>query len=662
VRVCYISPATVSELAGGVTTQEEQFAQVSEFPPLGILSLASVIGDGGTSQELFSLNHLSHECGPDSKEGFFRSATAELTRCAADVFGFSTLAGSYPLTVRLAREAKRIHPDSIVVFGGPQATAVDLQTLEAFPFVDVVVRGEAEITFPELLDSLNDRTNWERIAGISFRRNGKILRTPERMELPDLDALPTPAYALLPAMEGQESISLEIGRGCPFACTFCSTSGFFRRRYRLKSPARMLEQMRSLRIDFGISSFTLVHDAFTVDRQRVLAFCSALQESGEHFRWTCSARTDCVDEALMDRMAAAGCVGIFFGVESGSEQVQRSIGKNLDLGEARFAIRVANGHGMKTAVSLIAGFPDETMDNLRATVDFLLDSMRFDCVTPQVHVLAPLAGTELHRRQTEFLKWDGTSSDIASQGWPQTPADEALIRAHPAIFPDFYVVPTAHFDRRYLLDLDGFLMRMMVRLRWLALALHQLTGNLLNVFERWREWPSKANFETDFIEFVSHQYLSDLEDPDTVAVATLVEYLRQHKDLPNCPNAEEPAAETTSMHAVPRLAPWIALFYLPADYASIIDRLRERQSPRDVQRCPMKVADRVNADGSAEVVQLSPLSAALLKLCDGTRTVEEIAAVFPQLDASLAALPARPASLFALNELARQRLLVFAGL
>src|SRR5262249_8992500 len=138
---------------------------------------------------------------------------------------------------------------------------------------------------------------------------------------------PSRPFIFFPGVRHCRHFPLELGRGCPFSCTFCSTNDFFRRRFRLKSPAHMIAEMRRVKETYGIDSFELVHDMFTVDRKRVVEFCEALIASQEEFTWGCSARTDCVDEELIAFMARAGCRGIFFGIETGSRRMQRIIDK-----------------------------------------------------------------------------------------------------------------------------------------------------------------------------------------------------------------------------------------------------------------------------------------------------------------------------------------------
>src|SRR5262249_40894748 len=117
-----------------------------------------------------------------------------------DFFGFSTVCSSYPLTLRIAAEVKRAHPNSVIVLGGPQASVVDVSNMRGFPWIDLVVRGEAEQTLPELVDALAGDRSLAALPGITFRRNGagEIARNPNAPLVADLDALPFPAFHLFP--------------------------------------------------------------------------------------------------------------------------------------------------------------------------------------------------------------------------------------------------------------------------------------------------------------------------------------------------------------------------------------------------------------------------------------------------------------------------------
>src|SRR5262249_48402881 len=128
-----------------------------------------------------------------------------------------------------------------------------------------------------------------------------------------------------------EEMFLEVGRGCPFQCEFCSTAPYWHRRHRVKSPTRILEEIRTVQHLFGTKRVHFTHDLFTTNGTWVKSMCEALIGAGSPVGWTCSARTDTVDEYLLSLMKEAGCSAIYFGLESGSERILREIKKNIPL-------------------------------------------------------------------------------------------------------------------------------------------------------------------------------------------------------------------------------------------------------------------------------------------------------------------------------------------
>src|SRR5262249_2616576 len=130
---------------------------MGELAPVGILSLAAVLEAKGLEPEVIDLNRIYYEWrqqqNPDDGD-FCGFAGSYFAGREFDFFGFSTVCSSYPLTLRIAAEVKRAHPESVVALGGPQASVVDLATMGAYPFIDLVVRGEAEQTLPDLIDAL----------------------------------------------------------------------------------------------------------------------------------------------------------------------------------------------------------------------------------------------------------------------------------------------------------------------------------------------------------------------------------------------------------------------------------------------------------------------------------------------------------------------------
>ncbi len=700
-RVCLISAPTANQFDSRAVGEMEAARIMGELAPVGILSLAAVLETKGLQPEVVDLNRVYYSWLQDSNRNqtdFCSFAGAYLADRDFDLFGFSTVCSSYPLTLRIASEVKRAHPQSAVVLGGPQASVVDVPTMRAYPWIDLVVRGEAEQTLPDLVDALAQHGSLAAIPGITFRRNedGEIVRNPAAPLVSDLDALPFPAFHLFPDVRFCRHFPLELGRGCPFSCTFCSTNDFFRRSFRLKSPAQMIADMRRVSQTYGINSFELVHDMFTVDRKRVVAFCEALLESKEQFTWGCSARTDCVDEELIALMAKAGCRGIFFGIETGSRRMQGIIDKGLDLNDSAERVRSCDKFKINTAVSLMAGFPDETMNDLRDTAAFFVDSLRYDHADPQLSILAPLADTPIQKQHKDSLVLNDDVADMSYRGWQQAPQDHAMIAGHPEIFSSFYAVPMPYLEREFLKELRDFLLSGQRAFRRLLLGLHQDSGNVVDVFQQWQEWRTENGvhfsngnrtayyaqsvFPADFFRFVRQHYIPAASKAP-LAITVLVEYeaallgrdhesdkeldqesngVRQNQKQISADQVFDDNEELLSEDSRPRLHPGVNVIELPADYQEIILRLRQRSPLHDVPAHPVKLAIRRTAAGGVEARQLTSLSAELLGLCEDGLTVQEMAGEFLLRNIEVAGVPTGKLCLAGIEILRQQRLIALA--
>ncbi len=676
-RVCLVAAPTVAELEDGPIAQSTDLRDMAHDVPLGILSLAAVLEQNDFVPYVIDLNRLFSEYswpeqGSYRHLDFCSFAAARLAGLQFDVIGFSTMCSSFPLTLRLAQEIRQTHPGASIVLGGPQASVVDEATLAAFAAVDVIVRGEAEVTFPRLLEALADGDDLSRIPGITYRLQGKIVRNPNAPVIEDLDSLPLPAYHLLARDRSLcFRLAIEVGRGCPFGCTFCSTNDFFHRRFRLKSPARLIQQMGFLHQTYGTESFDLTHDMFTVDRKRVVHFCEALLQSGYKFKWGCSARTDCVDRDLLALMSRAGCNAIFFGIETGSPRMQKVIQKGLDLEEAARIICLTDQEGIATTVSTIIGHPEEEKQDLALTVGFVLDALPHEDVNPQFNVLAPLAGTPLLTQNRDRLLFDGHYSDMSHQGWQQDPADRELIRAFPEIFPNFYGLPTA-VDRGYLMELSRFFMGAERRFRWLLIALHQETGDLLTVFDAWRAWrqepanPAKyyasIEFSRHFQAFLKAVYLAKMK-PASIAVPGLLELQEaleaESQDDTASSGLFEPDEVAITSDLIPRRAPGVHVVRVTTDVRAIFQALRSKQPLQRVVRGPRVLAASKSDDDRLKLMELPRLLADTLFLCEGQSTVQEIVRRFSRRHRAVGGVPAAQVCRLSLEMLRKHELVGF---
>ncbi len=398
-------------------------------------------------------------------------------------------------------------------------------------------------------------------------------------------------------------------------------------------------------------------------------------------------------------MSKAGCRGIFFGIETGSRRMQKVIDKGLDLNDSAERVRSCDEFKINTAVSLMAGFPDETMDDLRDTAAFFVDSLRYDHADPQLSILAPLADTPIQKQHKDSLVLDDDVADMSYRGWRQEPPDHAMIAEHPEIFSSFYSVPLPFLEREFLKELRDFLLCGMRAFRRLLLGLHQDSGNVVDVFHQWREWLTKhgvhfsngdrtvyyaqSAFPEDFFRFVQMDYIPAASKAP-LAITTMVEYEAALLDGDDEPDHESDGAsnglqsnaaqvsddisedgsdeneELLFPDRRPQLLPGVRVINVPADYQEIVRRLRQRSPLHDIPVRQVKLAIRRTASGPAEVRQLSPLSAELLCLCEGSLTVEEITSEFRQNKIAVSGVPPDKLCLAGLEILRQQRLIGLA--
>lgn len=407
-------------------------------PHLGLISLLAVAEGAGHEVALFDPKLALHRGQLSLDASLYRDVASRVLALGPEVVGLTTLGCNFVATLKVARYLKKARPDLPILLGGPHATVLDRAILGRFTEFDLIVRNEAELKLLPVLEELElRRGDLSRVPGITYRAGDEVRANPGDPVIANLDDLPIPAYHHYPVRElGLTSLRIDAGRGCPFRCTFCSTATFFGRKYRLKSAARLTDELDQLHAAFGVSHFSLTHDMFTANRAKVLGFCAAV--AGRGYTWDCSARTDCVDPDLLQVMAAAGCREIYYGIETGSPRMQRLVEKGLDLGGVRDTLRATERAGIKPTASFITGYPQEEVADQELTLDLIGDCLSLSaCSMPvQLHLLSPEPGTKMLKDYADCVAYDGHVSDFNS---PLLELDDAdVIARNPDVFVNYH--------------------------------------------------------------------------------------------------------------------------------------------------------------------------------------------------------------------------------
>jgi len=370
-------------------------------PPLGLAYVAAAIERTGTRVNLLD----AHAFGMDEQ-----TLISRVRDQAPEAVGFSVMSSMFATASRISRALSSLPDRPLVIWGGPHPTVCPEESITRGG-ADLVVLGEGEMTAAELFPRLREGADaWRGIPGLAFACGAKIERTRPRELIADMDSLPYPAYPLLP-MERystlhtgtKRSCNVLTSRGCPGKCIFCSRH-IFGRTTRFRSIGNVLSEIEMLLSDYRMEEISIIDDAFTEDRQRVLRFCEEIGRRRLKFPWRLSngARVDSVDEELLRAMRAAGCYEIAFGVESGDDDVLRKIGKEITTAQIAAAFEAAKRAGMDTIGFFIIGHPFDTTETMRKTIDF---AIRLDPTYAQFTISTPLPGTALW----DWVERHGTS-------------------------------------------------------------------------------------------------------------------------------------------------------------------------------------------------------------------------------------------------------------
>ncbi len=401
---------------------------------IGTLQLATILKQAGITCDIlqfFRIGSLS------SFTGFLDSAMQMLEERAPKIVSFYTRCDSYHIDIRLAQCIKERWPEVYVVFGGPQSDITSTETVEQLACVDFVCCGEGETTvypfFSSLLQGSPDLT----VPGLVYRKNGAVEKNPRPVLIQELDTLPLIDYSFFRFIKhdirsDRVYFPIDVGRGCPFACTYCSTKTFWGRKYRLKSPQRILKEVQAAYDKFGVTRFVFAHDMFTLNRDKVIETCNLLRTLDFPVEWKCSARLDCIDRELVDIMVDAGMIRIFIGIETGSPRMQKLINKNLKLDNVVETLSYLKEKGVSTTASFIHGFPDETEEDLSQTLCLIRELLKLKTVDVQTHLCTFLSGTELSERFLPVMTRADQYSDVT--GNFAVAECEQMIEAHPDLF------------------------------------------------------------------------------------------------------------------------------------------------------------------------------------------------------------------------------------
>jgi radical SAM superfamily enzyme YgiQ (UPF0313 family) len=305
-------------------------------------------------------------------------------------------------TLKLIKKLKHAKPFCKIILVGPFASVLFEQILNRFP-VDVIVLRDPEFVLPKLIVNPLEEKYLEKNFNIAYKKNNFIYQTSANLNC-NLNKLPIVSPYLF--QRGYSRVPIITSRGCSFKCKFCDRKYLWGDKLRYRSINKIIEEIKYLKSKFKIHEIVFDDCNFVENKKRLHNLCKEIIRNRLKISWVCSSRVDSIDIKTLSIMKCAGCEKIYYGIESGSNKILKSLGKNYSTLKIIKAVKLTKAIGVKVGIFIIVGNPGEDMRTLKATQELLVKLYPFDELNINPLILLP--GTELYEK---FLLQNKISKD-----------------------------------------------------------------------------------------------------------------------------------------------------------------------------------------------------------------------------------------------------------
>lgn len=354
----------------------------------------------------------------------FNDINKEIINFDPEVIGVTSWTQNIDSALQIISKSKKINPNLISIIGGSHASLMAKEILKENKLVDIVVKGEGEKTFSEILEKIEKNQNYSTIKGIIYRDNERIIENKDREKIKHLDNLPFPAYHLLPMDKytvkyrlfdyervgqlGDKYCAISTCRGCPYNCIFCSSRALWGKNWRARSAENVIDEIKFLKEKYKIKVIDFMDDTVTIDKKRILKICELIKKEKLDISWTAGTRVDLFDKEIAKAFRTADCSLARLAPESGNQQSLNYLQKNFTLDDVRRAIKTAKDLKLSTSGNFILGVPGENRKMINNTITF---AKKLNLTHTTFSILDPLPGTKIFEiaKQNNLLLTDDWS-------------------------------------------------------------------------------------------------------------------------------------------------------------------------------------------------------------------------------------------------------------
>ncbi len=368
-------------------------------PPLGLAYLASSLEEAGHNVKIIDSLAMNYNQG---------DIYNQIKSFEPDVVGVSSSTQAVYDSLKILKNVKENLPGCLTLLGGPHPTALAKELLLECPYVDVVIKGEGEKTFVELLEK-KKKIKYSEVKGIVYRCGDRIVDNGPRVRIKNLDDLPLPAYHLLPMEKylakikgdalDKKNISIQLSgniltsRGCPYNCSFCSSRVIWGNNIIMRKPEKVVEELKFLVDKYKRKYIEFSDEFFTINKERVKRIGELIKKEKIDIGYSCNSRVNLFNKEIAHSLKNSGCQSVFFGFESGVQKILDFLCKGFKVEDSFKAVKNAKAYGLKVNGHFIIGVPGETRDMINKTIDFAL---KLDLGRSNFSFLTPYPGTKIY--------------------------------------------------------------------------------------------------------------------------------------------------------------------------------------------------------------------------------------------------------------------------
>ena len=362
-------------------------------PPIAMLSIAQSVINAGYSVSIIDM-YLEEVLGKDPYELLIKSIKKE----NPSVVGIADMETcTLDASLNVAKKVKEINEEILVVLGGVNATAMDDYILNNYEHIDLIVRGEGEKIFSEIVKNKMKNKSYFDIKSITYKKNKVIKKNdlgpflkPEEIPIPNRDIYPLNKLYKI----NSNTDMIYASRGCPFNCSFCNGPSFWKRKWRGREADKIIDEMKNIE-ELGAKNFHMWDLNFGVNKKWVIDLCTSIKKEGIDLKWEVELRLDYLSKDFVKQITNSGCVTAYCGIESRDQNVLDSVNKSYNSTIQDNALRTAKKYNLKIEGGYVIGLPEDTKQSIISTTEMVMKLLDKDLAVPLFFIFVPFPGTDI---------------------------------------------------------------------------------------------------------------------------------------------------------------------------------------------------------------------------------------------------------------------------